>query len=167
MSTIPPVADAADALGAPLEEDLLAFAEDYFEQSGARFAEMRSRVTQRLLGDTQAAEHALAQGGFVLNDCTVVMRRNPETDYIEFFCDVGLPESSSLQETYRTALELNLCRTYPGIVLGVHPESGRLVATATLHSQLLADDDLCIKTLEILTMQVRRLRHSRVIALND
>ena len=119
------------------------------------------------LADADAADidQAIADGGFVLNDSTVVMRHNADNDQIEFFCDVGLPEVHAREAAYRAALEINLCRSYPGITLGVHPESGRMVATVAIHSLLVADDEVCLNTLELLTRQVGQLRASGAIAL--
>ena len=138
-------------------------------ESAQRFAELMPRVVRRALVDADAADidQAIADGGFVLNDSTVVMRHNAETDQIEFFCDVGLPESHTREQAYRAALEINLCRQYPGITLGVHPDSGRMVATIAIHSLLVADDEVCLNTLELLTRQVGQLRASRAIALQD
>lgn len=132
-----------------------------------RFADLMPRLVQRALAgaDPQAIDQAIEAGGFVLNDRTVVMRPNAETDQIEFFADVGVPDPHALEAAYRAALEINLCRHYPGITLGVHPESGRLVATTALHSPLVADDDVCLQTLEHLTRQVDQLRQSRLIPL--
>jgi hypothetical protein len=133
-----------------------------------RFASLMPRLVQRALAHAapEAIDQALADGGFVLNDCTVVMRHNPDDDTVEFFCDVGLPEPSALEATYRAALEINLCRTYPGITLGIHPESGRLVATTALASAEVDDDEVCLRTLESLTRQVGRLRGSGTVTLD-
>lgn len=136
-------------------------------ESAQRFAELMPRVVRRALADADAADidQAIADGGFVLNDSTVVMRHNADNDQIEFFCDVGLPEVHAREAAYRAALEINLCRSYPGITLGVHPESGRMVATVAIHSLLVADDEVCLNTLELLTRQVGQLRASGAIAL--
>jgi len=138
-------------------------------ESAQRFAELMPRVVRRALIDADAADidQAIADGGFVLNDSTVVMRHNADNDQIEFFCDVGLPEIHAREAAYRAALEINLCRRYPGITLGVHPESGRMVATIAIHSLLVADDEVCLNTLELLTRQVGQLRASQVIPLQD
>lgn len=129
------------------------------------FNAMLPRVVERVVGPGQACDDAIANGGFVLNDCTVVMRLNAETDSVEFFCDVGLPVSHSLEQTYRAALELNLCRTHDGITFGIHPESGRLVATTAMHALLIADDEVCVNTLHMLTRVVSQLRDERAFDL--
>ena len=94
------------------------------------------------------------------------MRLNPDNDYLEFFCDIGLPDPHHLEPNFRTALELNLCRTYPGVSFGVHPESGRLVATTALDSAQVDHDEVCLATLELLTGQVGRLRRSGAVLLD-
>ena len=137
------------------------------QDPAARFAQLLPQVVHRVLGQGAEADQALADGGFVLNDATVVMRLNEQTDHIEFFCDIGVPERHSREDAFRVALELNLCRAYPGITLGVHPESGRLVATTAVHSLLVADDEVCLQALDTLTQQVQRLRESGAIALAD
>jgi hypothetical protein len=127
-----------------------------------RFDSLFPRVVQRVVGEGEAADQALQSGGFVLNESVVVMRLNEETDTLEFFCDVGQPLPQLLESTYRTALELNLCRTYPGVSFGVHPESSRLVATMAMHMLLVADDEVCLNALEMLTGLARQLREERV-----
>ncbi len=138
------------------------------QDSAQRFAELMPRLVRRALAAANEADidQAIADGGFVLNNCTVVMRHNADSDQIEFFADVGLPEPHALETAYRAALEINLCRTYPGITLGVHPDSGRMVATTAIHSLLVADDEVCLNTLDLLTRHVDQLRMSRAIPLS-
>jgi hypothetical protein len=137
------------------------------QEPAVRFAQLLPKVVRRVLGQGAEADQALADGGFVLNDSTVVMRLNEDTDHIEFFCDIGVPQRHAREDAFRVALELNLCRTYPGITLGVHPVSGRLVATTAVHSLLVADDEVCLQALDTLTQQVRRLRDSGALPLAD
>lgn len=129
------------------------------------FSAMLPRVVERMVGPGQPRDDALANGGFVLNDCTLVLRLNAHTDSVEFFCDVGLPLPHSLEQTYRTALELNLCRTHEGVTFGIHPESGRLVATTAIHALLIGDDEVCVNTLQMLAQLVSRLRDERTFDL--
>jgi hypothetical protein len=131
-------------------------------ESRSRFQDMLPRIVERVVGPAQARE-ALDHGGFLLNESTVVLRHNPDTHAVEFFCDVGLPPAHAREAAFRVALEMNLCRTHPGITFGVHPESGRMVATTAIHSMLIADDEVCVHTLQMLTRVVRELRDSRVI----
>lgn len=144
-----------------LPQQMIDMDENLRGMSAQIFDAMLPRVVERIVGAGDATQEALANGGFVLNDCTVVMRLNAETDSVEFFCDVGLPQPHAEHEVYRCALEFNLCRTYPGINFGIHPESGRLVATAATHALLVADDDVCINTLQMLTGVVAQLRLAR------
>lgn len=147
--------------------DHLAAESRAFRRSAAeRFQEILPRVVARFVGEGPALAQALQDGGFEVEDVTVVMRLNPQSDAIEFFADIGLPQPHSLESVYRTALEMNLCRTYPGIILGIHPESGRLVATSSMHCLLVTDDDVCVNAIEMLTLQVRNLRESRELAVN-
>uniref|UniRef100_UPI0032B194A5 hypothetical protein n=1 Tax=Acidovorax soli TaxID=592050 RepID=UPI0032B194A5 len=136
---------------------------DASQAARERFAEILPRVIARFLGDGPAVDEAVRAGGFEVHDVTVVIRLNPQTDAIEFFADIGLPDPHALESAYRAALEINLCRTYPGIVLGLHPESGRLVATTSMHFLLVGDDDVCVNTVEMLTLQVQRMRDSREV----
>lgn len=137
--------------------------EEQTRQASERFSEMLPRIAARLEADEASSAEVLSDGGFFINDSTVVMRLNAENDQIEFFCDVGLPVSNAREDAYRVALELNLCRTYPGITLGVHPESRRLVATVSAHEMMVSEDDACMGILQMLTLQVSRLRDSGVI----
>ena len=148
-----------------LFDQLAAESREFRRSAAERFEEVLPRVVARFVGDGPALEQALREGGFDVEDVTVVMRLNADTDSIEFFADVGLPESHSQESAYRTALEMNLCRTYPGIILGIHPESGRLVATTSMHCLLISDDDTCVNAIEMLTLQVQRMRESREIAI--
>lgn len=125
------------------------------------FKDLLPRVVERIVGAGAPAQEALANGGFVLEDCTVVMRLNPETDEVEYFCDVGLPSAHGVEACLRRAMEMNLCRTYRGVTFGVHPESGRLVATTAMHAHQIASDDVCVTTLHRLTGVVSQLRHAR------
>ena len=149
------------------EDDLLELADTVGGASAGLFNQMLPRIVGGGVGTGQEGEEALAGGGFVLNECTVVLRLNAETDTVEFFCDVGLPLYHAQEAVYRKAMEMNLCRTYPGIVFGIHPESGRLVATTGTHALLMADDEVCLNTLQMLTRVVAQLRLSRTFELDD
>ncbi len=151
--------------GTALLSDMQAQAHEYREQSQARYEAALRGLVRQLLGDGEQADQAIADGALVLNDCTVVMRRNASNDFIEFFCDIGLPPSHDREAAYRVALEMNLCRTYPGITLGVHPDSGRLVATISVHGLMLPDEDAYLQALEMLTLQVLEMRDSQTLPL--
>ncbi|HSW18575.1 MAG TPA: hypothetical protein VLJ86_15250 [Ramlibacter sp.] len=159
--------ELADPMNIDLDRKLHEFTrrdEELTRQAGEQFSEMLPRIAARLEADDASAAEVLSDGGFFINDSTVVMRLNAENDHIEFFCDVGLPAAHSQEDAYRVALELNLCRTYPGIILGVHPESRRLVATLSTHQMMASDDEACMGILQMLTLQVNRLRASGVIS---
>jgi hypothetical protein len=149
----------------PLLAGLAAPDDDPAQGSADRFNALLPRVVAQVVGEGEAAQEALETGGFVLNESTVVMRLNPDNDYLEFFCDIGLPDPHHLEPNFRTALELNLCRTYPGVTFGVHPESGRLVATTATHMLLVADDEVCLQALDLLTGLVGQLRANRTFML--
>jgi len=136
----------------------------------AECAERYERVLRdlvlRLFGDDKAlAESALETGSFSLDELTIVMRFDAERDMVEFFCDVGLPDSHRREQSFFNILEYNLCRTYPGIVFGVHPQSERIVATASTHVLLLPDADACLVLLNMMTDCVKDLIEKRVVML--
>lgn len=126
--------------------------------STARFNALLPRVVAQVLGEGAQAREALRTGGFLVGESTVVMRLNPDTDALEFFCDIGLPLPHAWPDTVRAAMEMNLCRTHPGVTFGLHPESGRLVATTAMHMLLVVDDEVCLNALNLLTGVARQRR---------
>ena len=156
--------EALTALEVPVPELL----QSYLAESPQRFESLLRELAARLQDRAAPGETAARDdGAFSVDGCTVVLRRNPDNDYIEIFCDVGQPKPHDEHAAYRAALELNLCRTYPGLTLGVHPQSGRIVATLAVHSLLMRDVDTCLQVLDLLTVQVQRLRESRALALAE
>lgn len=141
--------------------------EDLSRQLADAFAQTLRKIVRRVLGDGTESEQALADGGFMMNGRMVVLRLNTETDHAELFCDVGQPESCDLEATYRAALEANLCRRFPGITLGVHPDSGRLVATLALNGLMVDDEDFCMMILENLTRAAWQIRESGLFRFED
>jgi hypothetical protein len=121
----------------------------------------------RALGSDEAADQALADGACWLSGGTLAWRFNPEVLMVELFCDVGLPEPAHAQEAYRHALEVNLCRTYPGVWLGLHPDSQRLVATVSVPAVLMLDEAVCLPTLEGLAGHAQHLRAQPELRLQD
>lgn len=142
-------------------------AQEVSEMVDTSFQETLRRIVSHCVQDDQAAEQALTDGAFLLNDHTVVLRLNPETDFVEFFCDIGLPDPHALETTYRAALEANLCRSYPGITLGIHPQSGRLVATLAMNGLMTDNEAFCMTILENLTRCARQIRESGGFVLQD
>lgn len=167
MSHLQPLADMACASADPVLAPSPASPDDPAIESADRFNAMLPRVVAQVVEGDEAAQEAMQTGGFLLNESTVVMRLNPDNDYLEFFCDIGLPDPHHIEANFRTALELNLCRTYPDVTFGVHPESGRLVATTATHMLLVADDEVCLQALDLLTGLVRQLRANRTFMLLD
>ncbi len=148
----------------PALEDMLkgvlATSEHLVRESRQRFNEIFPRLALRLMGTEARADAALKSGGFLIDESTVVIRYDETRVEIQFFCDIGLPETYEETVIYRSALEYNLCRTYPGITLGVHPDSGRLVATTALSFLLVADDEVCFNTVEILVHCAKQVRQA-------
>ncbi len=128
------------------------------------YRDLLEKTVNRLVKPGDIAD-ALESGAILIRDRLVVMRLNARDDQIEVFADIGLPEPAYLVSTYRTLLEMNLCRTYPGITLGVHPESGRLVASITIHALMVVDEEVCMAILTNLASFVDEFRESRVIPL--
>ncbi len=151
----------------PLLTDAQQSAQAMAAEAAQRFPALLPRVVRRMVGDGEDARQALESGGFVLDDAVIVMRLNPDTSMLEFFCDIGHPQAHSTEANYRTALQMNLCRTYPGVTFGLHPESGRLVATSAMHMMLFADDDVCLNALQMLAALVRQLKSQRTFLVED
>jgi len=126
-----------------------------------KFDAMLNNVVRRQLGEGQAAQSALASGSFVLNDLTVVLRLNEDTDAIELYADMGLPDPSADQaEIFGTLLQMNLHNTHPGIVFGRNEASKRLVAFLKGHIFMMDDEgDFCLACLNKLTETVHRIRN--------
>ncbi len=158
---------------APLDVQLHAFLElgeasdEIFEQVATSFSETLRRIVIRTMGEGPEADQALADGGLVVNERTVVVRLNGQTGFVEFFCDIGQPAAPHLEGVYRTALEANLCRRFPGIMLGIHPESGRLVGTLALNGLMADNEDFCMMALDLLTRCAWQIRESGLFSLDD
>jgi len=167
MDNVSVLENPPHALSPQQMDEVMRTAEAIAAESAARFSDMLPRVVQRVLGDGPDAQQALETGGFVLDDSVIVMRLNPDTDTLEFFCDIGMPPPHSIEANFRTALEMNLCRTYAGVTFGVHPESGRLVATSAMHMMLFSDDEMCLNALQMLAGLVKQLRANRTFIVED
>ncbi|MEY4652097.1 MAG: hypothetical protein RI884_678 [Pseudomonadota bacterium] len=142
-------------------------AQEVAAQAAERFNRLMPQVLRRVLGEGEQAQQALQTGGFVLDDAVIVMRLNPDTSMLEFFCDIGQPQAHTHEANFRTALQMNLCRTHPGVTFGLHPESGRLVATSAMHMMLFADDEVCFNALQMLASLARQLRADRTFLVDD
>ena len=126
-----------------------------------KFDAVLNNVVRRHLGEGQAALSALASGSFVLNDLTVVLRLNEDTDAIELYADMGLPDPSADQaEIFSALLQMNLHNTHPGIVFGRNEASKRLVAFLKGHIFMMDDEgDFCLACLNKLTGTVHEIRN--------
>jgi hypothetical protein len=133
-----------------MTQGLLSFSNEMDRQARPRFDDLLQRIARQLLSDDAAAQAAIDSGGFRVGDTTLVVRFNDETHQIELFADIGLPQPYAQGQAHRLALEHNLCRTYPGVTLGVHPESSRLVATTSLHLLMVSDESMCLDAMEVL-----------------
>lgn len=149
-------------------EPVQACPDEPVDASSERFHALLPRVVARVVGDAQAAREAVRTGGFILDESTVVLRLNPHTDCLEMFCDVGLPlpGADAREQTLRAAMEMNLCRTHPDVTFGLHPESGRLVATMATPMSLLTDDEACLETLVRLARVARQRREDGTFAVS-
>src|SRR4051794_17384294 len=65
------------------------------KQAADKFDAVLKNVVRRQLGKGEAADKALESGSLLMNGMTVVMRLNRENDSMEFFVDMGLPDSSA------------------------------------------------------------------------
>jgi hypothetical protein len=148
-------------------EEIMAMAEGLDRNAQERYTEMLPRLVVIVTGDDQQLPEAIATGRLVIDDYTFALRFNADSGQLEFFCDVGVPASHSREEAYRKSLEFNLCRTIPGIALGVHPTSGRIVATSSLHMLMVSDASVCVQMIDTLKGVVQELRASGELALED
>ena len=146
-------------------EEIISMAEGMDRNAQERYTEMLPRLVVTVTGDDQQLPEAIASGRLVVDDCTFALRFNADSGQLEFFCDVGVPAYHSREETYRKALKVNLCRTNPGIAMGVHPSSGRIVATASLHMLMVSDASVCVQMIDPHKGVVRELRASGELAL--
>jgi hypothetical protein len=157
----------------PLDVQLHAFlelgeaCEDVSRLVAEAFTQTLRRIVLGTMGDGPEADQALADGGLVIQGRTVVMRLNPQTDFVELFCDIGQPAADRLEAVYRHALEANLCRRFPGVTLGLHPESGRLVATLALNGLMVDHEDLCMTALDLLARCASEIHESSPFDLVD
>ena len=120
-------------------------------------ATLREALT-RLLASPESADKAMADSACVLEGGTLAWRVDPTTLMAELFCDIGLPEPAHTQEAYRLSLEANLNRACPGVYVGVHAGSGRLVATSAVSAVLMAEETFCTTALANLATHARDLR---------
>ena len=157
-------APTSDPFAASLEA-LVEQAGQAIEASAQRFQEMLPCVLARYIADPDALAQAVEEGGFVLGECTIVMRFAPESMMVEFFADIGEPAPYTAEANYRTALEVNLTRLLRGVILGLHPQSGRLVATTSAHQMLLTDEDAYARILDTLTEAVADIREGHLFHL--
>lgn len=160
---LPPGGEREEAARiAQLEADSQALA----EQVATDWRASLQQALRALLGSDEAADQALAAGVCLLEGGTLAWRLDLATLVVELFCDIGLPAPADTQEAWRLALEANLCRRYPGVSMGLHPESGRLVATACPPAVLMLDEAQCQEALQTLAGHARALRESLGLALD-
>lgn len=131
----------------------------------AHYRDLLARTVARLVPDHAAAEEALRSGAMAVDGVLVAMRLSPDTDQMEFFADVGLPADHRQEAAYRAVLEMNLCRTHPGVTFGIHPQSGRLVATQAMHALAILDEEVCVGVAGRLARLSNQLRESEALPL--
>lgn len=147
-----------------------------FEES---FAQFRTQCAERFeaivramaehlfgAGDTLAADSLKATGAASIDGRTLVLRLNAESDMIEMFCDLGLPDPHQRENCLATVLHANLCRSQDGVTWGLHPESGRLVATLAVHV-FHVDAEMCLMLMQQLAMAVAEIRADGKLSLVD
>lgn len=140
--------------------ELAAASEELAGQVSTQLQTSLEAALTRLLGDAEAVGRALAECSCQIDGSTLAWRVDDRTLMLELYCDIGLPEPAREHEAYRQMLEINLCRSHPGLYVGLHPESRRLVATTLQPGFLLADETFCQAALEDLAAQARQLREA-------
>ncbi len=141
-------------------DDLTSAGQDLADQVSTQLRTSLEAALARLLVDPEAVDRALAEGSCQTGGCTLAWRVDDRTLMLELFADIGLPEPAREHEAYRQMLEINLCRTHPGLYVGLHPESRRLVATTLQPAVLLVEESFCLAALENLAAQARQLREA-------
>ncbi len=129
------------------DEDMRAQIADFGAGCARQAAEIIEALAQHLYGESEAARLAVDSGFFEVDGAQLALRYVPEGAQVEFFCDIGCPDPHYECKAYRKLLEMNLCRTYPGITFGLHPESGRMVATLSVHAFALTELDTALMLL--------------------
>lgn len=138
--------------------DIEARSEDLARQVATDVMSSLQGALVRLLGDPAEAERAMAEGACQVHGSTLAWRVDDKSLMVELFSDIGLPEPAQEHEAFRLALQANLCRTYPGLHVGLHPESRRLVATAIQPAVLVMDESFCLSAMEHLAGQALQIR---------
>lgn len=137
------------------ERDIAAQWSALGEDSRRQFERVFEAMVEQLFGVGQAAREAIEAGSFAYEGATAVVRLDPHSYMVEFFYDAGQPHPHFESEDFRKLLQFNLCRAYPGIIFGVHPESGRMVATSSMPIFALTDAQIGLLLLEDLHGAVR------------
>jgi hypothetical protein len=140
--------------------DLITASEGLARQVSTELESSLQAALTRLLGDAHAVDQALAEGSCDVDGSTLAWRVDEQTLMLELYCDIGLPEPAQEHEAYRRMLEINLCRSCPGLYVGLHPESRRLVAATLQPAVLLVDENFCVAAMENLVGQARVLREA-------
>lgn len=94
---------------------------------------------------------------FQAKESTVVVRFSEADCAAQFYADIGLPAPSDQLRVYRAALEHNIVQNSHSVVIGIHPQSGRIVATYALPLRQ-ADEFDADKTMSRLLESVNMMR---------
>ena len=115
----------------PLDVQLHAFVElgeacdDVSRLVADSFAQTLRRIVLRIRGDGPEADQALADGALVIQGHTVVLRLNPQTDFVELFCDIGQPAVPSLVPRRPGGQSVSaVSRGHAGSPSGIGPPGG-------------------------------------------
>jgi hypothetical protein len=165
----PPAAAAPEAALLQALQALVADLDAEHEDEAARVREdFQSRLGQWVtaltgLSDGPAYDEAVREGCFTVNECAVALQHNRRDDLVDVFCDLGRPDAQDLERTYRTLLEWNLAREHPGLWFGVHPDTGRLVATLSIPLVVAVREPVLQTLLDAATRRIRALRDARAL----
>lgn len=104
------------------------------------FAALLRRACSHLGLDTEQAEQVVETGCLRLADVVFVLNLNPDTSHIEILGDGGQPAPHQELELQRHLLAQVLQEELHGLALGVHPNSGHVVARAVLFFPAIDED---------------------------
>lgn len=128
----------AEAFGAPEGRD-----------AGHGSQDLLAAICMHLGSSPEDSRDIAASGCLRFDEVDFVLHMNEATQHLELYGDCGLPAACDEAQLHRQLLEEALTNETPGLSLGVHPQSRRVVVKASLFVPA-ADADGCLCTCVLL-----------------